>query len=199
MVSKTPIADEGWLQYQPSFLGVTEAEAYFATLSKTIPWRQEGSRGRLFPRLVAWYGDPGVVYSYSGIAHQPLPWTSELLEIRDRIECQTHARLNSVLLNFYRTGQDSMGFHADDEPELGHNPTIASLSLGAERRFVLKHNTTNEKVEYLLGNGSLLVMGGSCQHFWKHTLPKTKKPVGPRINLTFRHIRPPDESIRESD
>ena len=108
--------------------------------------------------------------------------------IRERIEQVTKARFNSVLLNYYRDGRDSMGYHADDEPELGENPVIASISLGAARRFVLKHNQTGEKHEIVLEHGSLLVMGGSCQHFWKHAIPKTAKPVRPRINLTFRHI-----------
>jgi len=183
------LPDGGWLLHDPRFLTETYADALLAILRDTIPWHQEGSRGRLFPRLVAWCADPGVVYTYSGITHESSPWTPELLAIRERIEQVTKARFNSVLLNYYRDGRDSMGYHADDEPELGENPVIASISLGAARRFVLKHNRTGEKHEIVLEHGSLLVMGGTCQHFWKHSIPKTAKPVGPRINLTFRQIQ----------
>lgn len=183
------LLDDGCLKYEATFLAPERANSLFTKLRDTIPWHGEGSRGRLFPRLVAWYADPGVVYTYSGITHTSSPWTPELLEIRARIEQATEAGFNSVLLNFYRDGRDSMGFHADDEPELGQNPVIASVSLGVARRFVLKHNRTVEKHEIVLEHGSLLVMGGTCQHFWKHAIPKTAKVVGPRINLTFRQLQ----------
>jgi len=188
MHSRIPLLDDGWLHYEASFIPQSEADGLFEVLRSSTSWYQEGSRGRLFPRLVAWCADPTVVYTYSGITHESSPWTEELLQIRQQIEQATEVLFNSVLLNYYRDGRDSMGFHADDEPELGQNPVVASVSLGAARRFVLKHNRTGEKHEILLEHGSLLVMGGSCQHFWKHAIPKTAKPVGPRINLTFRHI-----------
>jgi alkylated DNA repair dioxygenase AlkB len=142
----------------------------------------------MFPRLTAWYANPGLTYSYSGVTHQAVPWTPELLDVKRRAELAAGTTWNSLLLNFYRNGRDSIGFHADDEPELGTNPVIGSISLGAERRFVLKHPASGEKLELELPHGSLLVMGGTSQHHWRHGVPKTRKPVGPRINLTFRRI-----------
>ena len=145
----------------------------------------------MFPRLTAWYADAGLTYSYSGVTHRAAPWTPELLAVKERAEAAAGANWNSLLLNLYRDGQDSIGFHADDEPELGTNPVIGSISLGAERRFVLKHPASGEKVEFALPHGSLLVMGGASQHHWRHGLPKTSKQVGPRINLTFRRVQFP--------
>ena len=144
----------------------------------------------LIPRLSAWYGNEGASYTYSGLTLQPNAWTDELLSIKQKIETISGATFNSVLLNFYRHGQDSMGWHADDEPELGKMPTIASLSLGAERRFLLRaKNNHHQKHEIPLNNGSLLVMSGNTQHYWQHAIPKTRLPTKPRINLTFRQIK----------
>ncbi|MBM4071956.1 MAG: alpha-ketoglutarate-dependent dioxygenase AlkB [Planctomycetes bacterium] len=158
-------------------------------VSDAIAWKQEHGRfGRPFPRLTALYGDPGVCYTYSGTKYDCLPWTPELALIRRRVEEAAKAPMNSVLLNRYRDGQDSMGFHADDEPELGKNPILPSISLGAERRFVLRHTRSGRRLEYVLGHGSLLIMAGTLQHFWQHALPKTKDEVGERVNLTFRRI-----------
>ncbi len=141
-----------------------------------------------FPRLTAWYADRGLIYRYSGVTHKAIEWTETLAEIRRAVEAAAGTPFNSVLLNFYRNGQDSIGYHADDEPELGINPVIASISLGSVRQFVLKHKKSGEKINYLLAHGSLLVMGGTCQHHWMHGLPKTKVEVAERMNLTFRNI-----------
>jgi alkylated DNA repair dioxygenase AlkB len=184
----TPLRDDGWLLYDAEFLPKTEADALFAHLFDSTPWKQEGNPGRKFPRLTAWFADEGVNYSYSGVTHQAVPWTPELLTVKTRAEAAANTTWNSLLLNLYRDGRDSIGFHADDEPELGTNPIIGSISLGAERRFILKHPASGEKIEFQLPHGSLLVMGGTSQHHWRHGVPKTKKPVGPRINLTFRRI-----------
>jgi alkylated DNA repair dioxygenase AlkB len=138
--------------------------------------------------LVAWYGDPQASYRYSGIAHTPLPWLPLLAELKIQIELQSKQSFNSVLCNLYRSGQDSMGWHADKEPELGNNPYIASLSFGAARLFKFRHLKTKDTVDVILENGSLLLMGGELQYHWRHSLPKTTKVSEPRINLTFRKI-----------
>jgi alkylated DNA repair dioxygenase AlkB len=175
----------------PQALPQEEADAWFSTLRAGIDWRQEdilifGERRRV-PRLVAWHGDPGTTYTYSGTAHEPSSWTAELQSIRTSVEALSGYRYNSVLLNRYRDGRDGMGWHADDEPELGLNPVIASVSLGATRRFCLRHRRHKDrKLDLLLPHGSLLCMGGATQHHWVHALPKTRRPVGERINLTFR-------------
>jgi alkylated DNA repair dioxygenase AlkB len=143
----------------------------------------------LFPRLTAWYGDSDRPYSFSGITLNPLPWTEELLKIKKKIETKTSAIFNSVLLNKYRDGSDSISWHTDDEKELGKNPIIASVTFGGTRNFQLRHRDTGEKINLELSHGSLLIMQGELQHFWRHQIPKTKKQVDPRINLTFRVIQ----------
>jgi len=159
-----------------------------------IPWRQENILvwGKLHsqPRLVAWYGDSGSDYTYAGIKLTPIPWTDLLLDIKNRVETVTATSFNSVLLNYYRDNRDSMGFHSDDEPELGVRPVIASLSLGEERTFIMKHrvNKLANPIRLRLASGSLLLMKGETQHYWKHGIAKTTRPCGPRINLTFRRI-----------
>lgn len=142
------------------------------------------------PRLTAWYGDAGSRYAYSGIELDPLPWTPLLGEIKARIEAAVGSNFNSVLLNYYRDHRDSVGFHSDDEPELGARPVIASLSLGEERTFILKHkqSKTAEPVRLRLASRSLLLMKGDTQHYWRHGVPKETRPCGPRVNLTFRTI-----------
>lgn len=175
-------------------MALPTADSCWAALLSETPWQQDwitlyGKRHPL-PRLTAWYGDAGTIYTYSGITMQPQAWTPTLLALKTALERVAQTAFNSVLLNYYRTGQDSMGWHSDDEPELGPNPIIASLSLGGTRRFVLRHrcDRTVEKVEFALGHGSLLIMQGTTQHFWQHQVPKTAKPTAPRINLTFRAI-----------
>ncbi|MCH9699370.1 MAG: alpha-ketoglutarate-dependent dioxygenase AlkB [Gammaproteobacteria bacterium] len=141
------------------------------------------------PRLVCWYGDPRATYCYSNVKHTPLPWTPCLQGLRQTISQFTGFKFNSVLGNLYHDGQDSMGWHADNEKQLGNNPVIASLSLGAKRLFKLRHNKTKLTIDIALENGSLLLMAGSLQHHWRHCLAKTRKPVDIRINLTFRYIQ----------
>lgn len=171
-------------------LTVADADRAFAGLIDNVDWHQEKASlfGRKIPlpRLTAWYGEHG--YSYSGIDHEPAQLTPDLLALQTTIERLTSARFNSVLINLYRDGRDSMGWHSDDEASLGSEPEIASLSLGATRRFHLKHRTGDERLSLDLAHGSCLIMRGRCQAAWRHQVPKTKKPVGARINLTFRKI-----------
>jgi alkylated DNA repair dioxygenase AlkB len=196
MLTEIPLRDGGLLLYDEAFFPPEEADALFAHLRDTALWKQEGRPGRVFPRLTAWYADPGRMYSYSGVTHHAVPWTGELLAVKERVEVAAGTTWDSLLLNFYRDGRDSIGFHADDERELGPNPIVGSVSLGATRRFILKHPASSEKLEFELPHGSLLVMGGTSQHHWRHGVPKTRKPVGPRINLTFRRIVQPARARR---
>jgi alkylated DNA repair dioxygenase AlkB len=160
-----------------------------------VPWRAENIVvwGRTYPqpRLIAWYGDAGMNYTYSGLQLTPLPWTETLLDIKSRVQAVTRTDFNSVLLNYYRDHRDSMGLHSDDEPELGEQPILASLSLGEERIFILKHKRDKvlKPVRLKLASGSLLVMKGDTQRYWKHGIDKEARPCGPRVNLTFRSIR----------
>jgi alkylated DNA repair dioxygenase AlkB len=159
-----------------------------------VPWRAENIvvLGRTYPqpRLIAWHGDVGMNYTYSGINLSPLPWTRALLDIKKRVEAVARTDFNSVLLNYYRDHRDSMGLHSDDEPELGETPILASLSLGEERTFILKHKSDKalKPVRLKLASGSLLLMKGDTQHHWKHGIEKEARPCGPRVNLTFRRI-----------
>jgi alkylated DNA repair dioxygenase AlkB len=163
-------------------------------LIANIKWRQDTIVvwGRTYqqPRLVAWYGDRGIDYTYSGIRLSPMPWTELLLDIKRRVESVTRESFNGVLLNYYRDNRDSMGFHSDDEPELGENPVIASVSLGEERTLVLKHkvNKLAKSVRVRLASGSLLLMKGETQRWWKHGIAKETRRCGARVNLTFRRI-----------
>ena len=160
-----------------------------------VPWRAEHIVvwGRTYPqpRLIAWYGDAGMNYTYSGLQLTPLPWTETLLDIKSRVQAVARTDFNSVLLNYYRDHRDSMGLHSDDEPELGEQPILASLSLGEERIFILKHKRDKvlKPVRLKLASGSLLVMKGDTQRYWKHGIDKEARPCGPRVNLTFRSIR----------
>ena len=182
------------LLLDPNFLGPSEAAALLTELTRDVPWQQQPIRlfGRevMQPRLTAWYGDPAATYQYSGLRLEPLTWTPDLQQLRQRVEAAAGTRFNSVLLNLYRTGQDSMGYHADDEPELGPEPIIASLTLGATRTFRLKPRPglAAEALSLPLTSGSLLLMRGPTQRYWLHALPKTTRPVGPRLNLTFRWV-----------
>ena len=185
---------QGEARLWPAAFAAPEADALFAELRDTVDWRQEAvlifGQRRLVPRLVAWHGDPDARYTYSGTDHEPEPWLPALERIRDRVVALTGTQFNAVLLNLYRDGRDGMGWHADDEPELGPNPVIASVSLGAERRFCLRHRRRKDrKLDLPLPHGSLLCMGGATQHHWVHALPKTQRPVGERINLTFRRVQ----------
>ena len=182
------------LEYLPGFLSPRDADNLLTALLAIVPWRRPVVQlfGRTIrsPRLAAWYGDPGAVYQYSGLVNEPLPWLLSLAALRRRIEHRLQQPFNSVLLNCYRDGADSMGWHRDREPELGENPTIASISLGGIRRFVLQHSRQSNmtKLELHPEHGSLLLMRGATQHFWRHCVPKTRKVVAPRVNLTFRQV-----------
>jgi alkylated DNA repair dioxygenase AlkB len=177
----------------PQSLAAAAADPLLEALRGGIDWQQEdivmfGERRRV-PRLVAWHGDPGAAYTYSGTPHEPLPWTADLQHIKDHVERLTGHAYNSVLLNLYRDGSDSMGWHADDEPELGREPTIASVSLGAPRRFKLRPRRPGGATVTLdLGHGDVLLMAGATQRNYVHAVPKTTRPVGERINLTWRWI-----------
>lgn len=177
----------------PSFFNKQKSDLLFQSLFDNIEWKQEEMNmyGRVvkFPRLTAWYGDNNKPYSFSGIQLDPTIWNDELLEIKKEIEPICEANFNSVLLNLYRDGNDSISWHTDAEKELGKNPIIASVNFGASRKFQLRHMQTREKIDIELQHGSLLVMKGTLQHFWQHQVPKTKKKVGKRINLTFRIIK----------
>ncbi|HYP44128.1 MAG TPA: alpha-ketoglutarate-dependent dioxygenase AlkB [Propionibacteriaceae bacterium] len=168
------------------------AAATFETLQRAIPWEQHEITlfGRTVPtpRLTAWMGD--APYRYSGVTNQPQPWQEPLVAIRERLSAEIGVPFNSCLANLYRDGSDSMGYHSDDEPELGPEPTIASLSLGAPRAFALRHRGSRERWTWLLGSGDLLVMRAESQRDYAHAVPKTTRPVGARLNLTFRHFRP---------
>lgn len=173
-----------------------DCQSFFTSIKNQSPWRQEQltlfGRKVLTPRLSSWHGD--AAYTYSRTTMIPAPWTPTLMEIKDRVEQISDARFNSVLLNLYRDGRDSMSWHSDDEPELGNNPVIASLSLGASRRFRLRHKKDKSRTIGIdLNDGALLLMAGSTQHHWQHAVPKTAKPVGPRINLTFRWTNPAEK------
>jgi alkylated DNA repair dioxygenase AlkB len=182
-----PKDGEAWLD--PDFLVPREADRFEAALATGLDWAQETAflfgRRVAVPRLTAWYGDHP--YTYSGVTHPPAPWPPVLAELRDRVRAVAPG-MNAVLANRYRDGRDSVSWHSDDEPEFGPDPVIASVSLGATRRFSLRHRATRVRVDVDLPHGSLLLMAGASQRAWHHALPKTARPVGPRINLTFRRI-----------
>ena len=194
LISTENITDGQIIIYQ-HFFNELEGDSIFSELLNNINWQQD--RIQLFgkevnlPRLTAWYGDLDKFYTYSGITMNPDPWTETLLSIKKRIEEEININFNSVLANLYRNGQDYVSWHSDDEQELGENPTIASVSFGATRRFLLRHksNQALETIDLPLGHGSLLIMKGSTQHYWKHQVPKTAKVKAERINLTFRVIK----------
>lgn len=179
-------------EYEPGFFDAAASSANFAELRSNVAWRQDHARffGRrvALPRLTAWYGDPGRSYEYSGIVNDPLPWTETLQRLRRSLQQRTGARYNSVLLNLYRDGSDRMGWHSDNERELGGSPTIASLSFGEVRRLRLRHKRTRESIDLELADGSLLLMKGRSQRDWEHSVPRSKKAPGERINATFRWV-----------
>jgi alkylated DNA repair dioxygenase AlkB len=175
------------------FYSREQGDVILNSLLTDIPWRRDKivlyGKEMDVPRLTAWHGDPGAVYTYSNIRMEPEPWSPLLESMRDRVSEFCNTPFNSVLLNLYRDGNDSMGWHSDDEKELGVQPTIASLSFGAERVFKFRHKSNRLlKRSMNLSHGSLLVMKGGTQVLWQHSLPKTKKEIFPRINLTFRMI-----------
>ena len=177
----------------PSLFTQREADDLFDILNNEISWQQEQIKlyGRVhdIPRLTAWYGEPNKSYVYSGIKVHSSPWTPALLQIREKIEIVSGTKFNSVLLNLYRSGADGVAWHSDDEPELGQNPVIGSVSLGEVRTFQLKHKFIKDKKQNIvLEHGSYLLMKGRTQHQWLHQIPKSKKKMGVRINLSFRVV-----------
>lgn len=190
----TIVLKDAEIFYDEHFLSNIEASTYFDVLREETDWQQDRIRvfGKEYdqPRLTALYANNKNPYTYSNITMHPTPFSPVLLEIKSKIEKTLNQTFTTCLLNLYRNGQDSNGWHADNEKELGINPVIASVSLGAERLFHMKHRTDkNQKLKLNLAHGSLLVMSGSTQHHWLHQIPKTKKNVGERINLTFRIIK----------
>jgi alkylated DNA repair dioxygenase AlkB len=187
-------APDAEIIYYPNFFDNAKADELYSILLHQIPWQQDAitvfGKAHPQPRLTALFGNEGKPYSYSNIVMQPHPWNPVLAFIKEKVEEAAREHFTTVLLNNYRDGKDSNGWHADNEKELGRNPVIASVSLGACRYFHLRHNADKEqKIRILLGHGSLLLMKGTTQHFWKHQVPKTLKPIGGRINLTFRTIK----------
>jgi alkylated DNA repair dioxygenase AlkB len=178
--------------FVPQFLSRIEADKYLNVFAESIAWQQQEMQmyGKVvkFPRLTSWYGNNDKPYSFSGITLKPNAWTKELLDIKEKIEPLSHVAFNSVLLNLYRDGNDSISWHTDAEKELGINPIIASVNFGAERTFQLRHTQTNERFDISLTHGSLLIMMGELQHYWQHQVPKTKTLKSLRVNLTFRTI-----------
>jgi|TARA_B110000908_G_scaffold159943_1_gene202681 alkylated DNA repair dioxygenase AlkB len=183
---------DGELYFNSALLTVEESDALYLTLSDSIAWEQRSitlfGKRMLQPRLIAWHGDVGANYRYSGADYIAQPWTAELSHLRERVEGFFKRRFNSVLLNYYRDGNDSMGWHRDNEKQLGGQPAIASVNLGATRLFKLQHVTTKELRKIDLSSGSALLMAGCCQQYWRHSVPKQKGIITGRINLTFRYI-----------
>ena len=177
------------------FYPPAESACFFLRLLDEVRWQQDRmalyGRAIELPRLTAWYGDRGCTYSYAHIAMQPHPWTALLLEIKRKVDNAVGAQFNSVLLNLYRSGNDSVSWHQDNEPELGSHPIIASVSFGATRVFQLRHrhNRVLPRLDIPLATGSLLIMRGETQQHWQHQIPKTKRAVERRMNLTFRFIQ----------
>ena len=178
------------IYYKNCFFNKVEADDLFEKILNLTPWNKNHitffGKKHTIPRLESWHGDCS--YTYSGIKHEAKIWTPELAFVKKRIEKFVNVQFNSVLANLYRDGSDSNGWHSDNEKELGENPIIASLSLGANRKFKMRNNQNGENLDLYLSNGSLLIMAGSTQAYWKHTIPKTRENVSPRINLTYRVV-----------
>jgi alkylated DNA repair dioxygenase AlkB len=194
---KTLISQDGLVVYDQSFFTAEDSTQLLNRLVNGVLWRQDPitifGKTMMQPRLTCWMGDPGAIYQYSSLTLDPEPWMPEVAEIKTRLESALSVSFNSVLLNYYRDGNDSMGWHRDNEKELGQEPVIASVTFGAERRFLLRrYKTKDRQMSVQLGHGSVLVMAGTLQEFWEHSVPKTGKlsarQIGPRINLTFRHV-----------
>ena len=191
------LGDGAWLEWWPRFLAAAETPPLEDLVSE-LPLRAD--RFQIFgrsvpvPRLVAWLGDPGCRYRYSGQTYEPQPWTPHVARLRDTLRSRTGLDWNAALANYYRDGADAQGWHSDDERELGPAPpddvAIASLSLGAERRFRMRRRDRGERHDWVLPHASLLVMRGATQRYWQHCLPRTQRPVGPRLNLSFRVVIP---------
>lgn len=180
----------GWIYWDPQFVSTEEASYLFGNLLQQIQWQNDDitlfGKTMPIPRLQAWYGDKR--YRYSNLTMEPKPLLATLLDLKARCEQVAKTDFNSVLANLYRNGQDSNGWHSDNEPELGANPVIASLSFGETRKFHIKHRETKQRHTFDLTDGSLFIMAGNMQQCWLHSVPKTKQPKSERINLTYRYI-----------
>ena len=190
--TKNLLPGDGVVNYHGKVISMEEADHYLTVLLKSIPWQHDEAiifgKRITTKRKVAWYGNAPYAYTYSNTTKRALPWTNELLELKAIAEQHSNETFNSCLLNLYHSGEEGMAWHSDAEKDLKRNGAIASISLGAQRKFALKHKHFEHKVEVMLGHGSLLVMKGTTQSFWLHSLPKSKKVINPRINLTFRTI-----------
>lgn len=186
------LPEGGTANYLGKILSPEKAQQYFELLKNTIPWKPDEvflfGKHIITKRKTAWYGDKSYEYTYSNSTKKALPWTKEVLELKKIVQQKTGNKFNSCLLNLYHTGEEGMSWHSDNEKPLGKHPVIASLSIGATRKFSLKHKITKQKISFFLENGSLLVMKGEIQENWQHSLPKTKRIQQPRINLTFRRM-----------
>ena len=191
-ISGELLPGDGSAVLSPDFLCESDADNYFSGLHNNTPWEQNFIR--LFgnevsePRLSTWHAEADLPYTYSGVPRTPHPWKEPLSSLRTACEAHTGQSFNGALLNLYRTGLDAMGWHSDDEAVNGPNPVIASISLGAERRFDFRHKQSREMISVVLPHGSLLVMSGACQTFWLHRIAKTTRQTEPRINVTFRTL-----------
>jgi alkylated DNA repair dioxygenase AlkB len=190
--TKNWLPQDGTVNYYGKLFSPEEADAYFDKLMKTIDWRNDEAiifgKKIITKRKVAWYGEKPFEYTYSNITKYALPWTKELLTLKNVIENETGETFNSCLLNLYHNGEEGMAWHSDGEADLEKDGAIGSLSFGAERKFAFKHKTTKGKIELMLEHGSLLMMKDTTQTFWLHRLPPTKRITTARINLTFRTI-----------
>lgn len=188
--AKNLLPSDGVVNYHGAILDHAEEHRFFLALRESIPWKSDETvmfgKRIVTSRKVAWYGDEPFAYTYSGTTKTALPWTAELAELKVLVEASSGDRFNSCLLNLYHDGSEGMSWHSDDESTLVRDSAIASLSLGAERKFSFRHKESHDKVSLMLERGSLLVMKGSTQRHWQHCLPKTRKVAQPRINLTFR-------------
>jgi alkylated DNA repair dioxygenase AlkB len=183
---------DGEVYYTGLILNNDEANNYMETLQKNLIWKHDEAviygKKIVTARKIAWFADTGSDFSYSGTIRKSLPWDTSVMELKELVEEHTNFRFNSCLLNLYHSGMEGMSWHSDKTKEFGHTTTIATLSLGSERRFDLKHTRTGEKVSIVLQHGSLLIMTGVTQMHWLHQVPKTKKIIEPRISLTFRQL-----------
>jgi alkylated DNA repair dioxygenase AlkB len=193
-MQRLDLGNGSFMEIGATFFSKETADRYFLELQSQCRWEQKpGIFGHMQPRLISSYGEPGISYRYSGANYEAIPWNEPLLEIRSRIQA-VRGNYNYCLLNRYRDGADSMGWHADNEPEL--DDTIASLSLGATRKFRIRNNHTRQTMSFELEHGTLLIMYGTMQNNWMHEVPKTKRAVGERINLTFRRVRTGETTVK---
>ena len=192
-------SENGRLNYYSTFIPTEESALWYERLLTNVLWEEEFivlfGQSKKVPRLIAFYGDEAVTYRYSNRQHRAQPWLPMLLELKQRVEAVVGENFNAVLCNYYRDGMDSMGWHADNEPELGEDPLKASCTFGAARRFKIRHNFTKEQYNYELRSGSLLVMSGEFQQYWQHSIPRSRKVHDGRINLTFRQIHLPASKV----